>query len=167
MDRAKIREIADQILPELAAGGWKNHLICGSYRRGRSQCKDLDVLVDGDYDATVQKVVSLGLEVIVGAKKPTKKHILRFMKGGLLIDLMFVDETQWGAASMHHTGPMELNIVQRTVAKQKRMSLNQFGLWKGTERVAGTTERGVYQALGLPYLEPEERESYAKKAVQV
>jgi DNA polymerase (family 10) len=38
------------------------------------------------------------------------------------------------------------------------MLLNEYGLFRGSERVAGATEEEVYRALGLPFIAPELRE---------
>jgi DNA polymerase (family 10) len=39
------------------------------------------------------------------------------------------------------------------------MRLNEYGVSRGEEHVAGATEEEVYQALGLPYIEPELRQA--------
>lgn len=156
MERTKAEAIFEKVRGNLS-WSWIRYQICGSFRRGRAQVKDLDVLVIGDYVQTYNAVVAEGWPIVVG-QPDSKQHILRFMVGGLLIDLMFVTEEVWGTAAMHHTGPVEVNIIQRARAKKRGMSLNQFGLWKGEEKIASKTEEEVYKALEIEYMTPEERE---------
>ena len=46
----------------------------------------------------------------------------------------------------------------RRVAQSAGMLLNEYGLFRGEERVAGASEEEVYRALGLPFIPPELRE---------
>ena len=58
------------------------------------------------------------------------------------------------------TGSKENNIKLASIAKRQRWHLkaNGDGLFNERgERVAGDTEESIYQALAIPYQEPEER----------
>ena len=48
-------------------------------------------------------------------------------------------------------------IGLRKVAKAMGYKLNNHGLWKGKKRIAGKTEREIYNALGRPWKKPENR----------
>ena len=39
------------------------------------------------------------------------------------------------------------------------LKINEYGVFRGEEQVAGRTEEEVYAAVGLPYIEPELREN--------
>lgn len=41
---------------------------------------------------------------------------------------------------------------------KKGLKINEYGVFRGKERIAGKTEKDVYAALGLPFIEPELRE---------
>jgi len=89
----------------------------------------------------------------------------RMQVGPLRVDLLLAQPACWGAALLSATGPWWLNISQRAHAKRRGLRLNEYGLW-GLDpstglplpgSIAGQTEQGVYDALGLPWLEPAER----------
>lgn len=139
------------------AGGVKDIVVAGSYRRRRETVRDLDILVTcrrGSpvmdcfvrYD-DVQKVVSQGT---------TKSTAL--LRSGLQVDLRVVPRVSYGSALMYFTGSKQHNIAVRKIAMKKGFKLNEYGVFRGDERVAGRTEQGVYRQMGLAFVEPELRE---------
>ena len=50
------------------------------------------------------------------------------------------------------------NIKLRGLAKDKGLKINEYGVFKGTERIAGRTEKDVYKTLGVRWMPPEMRE---------
>ncbi len=44
------------------------------------------------------------------------------------------------------------------IARARGLKLNEYGVFRGTERIAGATEEEVYRALGLTWIPPESRE---------
>lgn len=76
---------------------------------------------------------------------------------GVKVDVYFAQSDYWGAMMLFATGSGGHNIGLRRIAMKKGMLLNQYGLWRGGERIA-STETGIYKALGRPrYKRPEER----------
>ena len=59
---------------------------------------------------------------------------------------------------VYFTGSKEHNIAIRKIAIQKKFKLNEYGIYRGDEQVAGKTETEVYKKLGLRNIEPELRE---------
>ena len=49
-------------------------------------------------------------------------------------------------------------MVLRQLAIKRKLKLNEYGLLRGTRRVAGRTEEEIYDHLGLAYIPPELRE---------
>ncbi len=85
------------------------------------------------------------------------------------IDLRVVPEEAWGAALLYFTGSKEHNIRLRELARKKKLTLNEYGLFpddgedgspqsRGVETVASKTEKSIYKALGVPFFPPEIRE---------
>jgi DNA polymerase (family 10) len=64
----------------------------------------------------------------------------------------------YGAALLYFTGSRAHGIKLRQIAQHQGLKLNEYGLFRDQDRVAGITEIDVYQALGLPYITPELRE---------
>jgi DNA polymerase (family 10) len=50
-----------------------------------------------------------------------------------------------------------MDKASRSLAKSKRLILNEYGLWRGNERIAGADEKEIFKALGLEYVPPEQR----------
>jgi DNA polymerase (family 10) len=61
----------------------------------------------------------------------------------------------------YFTGSKAHNIVLRDRAMQRGLKLNEYGLFtvEDDARVAGDTEEGIYDALGLAWIDPELREN--------
>ena len=59
----------------------------------------------------------------------------------------------------YFTGSKEHNIVIRRRAIERGLKVNEYGVFRGDEYVAGRTEEDVYAAVGLPYIPPELREN--------
>jgi len=47
----------------------------------------------------------------------------------------------------------------RKLARSKSMKLNEYGLYKNGKRIASKTEKEIFKALGLEYIQPELREN--------
>jgi DNA polymerase (family X) len=59
---------------------------------------------------------------------------------------------------MYFTGSKAHNIRMRNLAIDRGLKLNEYGLFRGSQPVAGATEEEVFAALGLPWIAPELRE---------
>src|SRR5439155_1627651 len=77
---------------------------------------------------------------------------------GLQVDLRVVPAESFGAALLYYTGSKAHNMVLRQLAIKRKLKLNEYGLLRGTRRVAGRTEEEIYDHLGLAYIPPELRE---------
>ena len=85
------------------------------------------------------------------------------------LDLLLVPEAEMGAALLYFTGNDIFNRSMRLLTRKKGMRLNQRGLYKDVVRgrrgerldegvlVEGRCERGIFEALGVPWREPAER----------
>jgi DNA polymerase (family 10) len=80
------------------------------------------------------------------------------LRSGLQVDLRAVTPASFGAAWMYFTGSKAHNIELRGMAQDAGLKLNEYGLFRGSKRIAGASEASVYRALGLPFIEPELRE---------
>jgi DNA polymerase (family 10) len=87
------------------------------------------------------------------------------LASGLQVDLRVVPEESFGAALVYFTGSKAHNIALRRLAQERRLKLNEYGVFsagksgRGAERrIAGETEASVYAAVGLPWIPPELRE---------
>ncbi|MAG93025.1 MAG: DNA polymerase III subunit beta [Planctomycetaceae bacterium] len=155
---AEARPDAEAILETLAALDSTQHAtIAGSCRRLKETVGDLDILVTSD-DATraMDALAEHPLLEKVLARGDTKQRVR--LRSGLELDLRVVPNESYGAAMQYFTGSKEHNIVVRRRAQERGLKLNEYGLFRGDERVAGATEEEVYDAVDLPWIPPELRE---------
>jgi DNA polymerase (family 10) len=73
-------------------------------------------------------------------------------------DLRLVPGESFGSALLYFTGSRDHNLRMRRRAQERGFKLNEYGLFRGRKRVAGTSEKEVLAALGLPLIPPELRE---------
>jgi DNA polymerase (family X) len=131
--------------------------IAGSIRRRKETIGDADLLVIAARAATVMDAfVRLPEVVHVHGKGSTKSSVK--LQTGLDVDLRVVPPESFGAALNYFTGSKDHNVALRRRAIDRRLKLNEYGLFRGDRRVAGKTEEEVYAALGLAYIPPELRE---------
>ena len=132
--------------------------VAGSCRRRKETCGDLDVLaVAGDSAKAMDRLAAHPLVEKVLARGDTKQRVR--LRSGIELDLRVVPAESYGAAMQYFTGSKEHNIVIRRRAQERGLKLNEYGLYRGDEHVAGRTEEEVYAAVGLPFIPPELREN--------
>jgi len=132
----------------------------------RTSTGDLDIVVtsEGSDSATVMDhFVAYGEVAEVISKGETRATVK--LRGGLQVDLRAVEPDAYGAALLYFTGSKAHNIELRKIAQEKSYKLNEYGLFKGTRRVAGKTEQEIYAKLGLDWIPPELREARGEIAL--
>ena len=141
----------------------------GSLRRGRETVADVDLVVgcrnpDQEAELIGKAFRSLaGVEEVLAAG-PTKSSVRAGR--GLQVDLRVVRDDRYGAALLYFSGSKEHNVALRERAIKRKLTLNEYGLWRtgeeaagpGLEPVAAATEQQIYKALGLQHIPPELRE---------
>ncbi|VUT24840.1 MAG: hypothetical protein MASP_00725 [Candidatus Methanolliviera sp. GoM_asphalt] len=149
--------LIDEIINELKKAGVKKVSPAGSFRRMRETVGDLDILAAGEDGGKVIKIFTeLPIVERVLAAGKTKGSVL--IKGGMQIDLRVVEESSYGSALQYFTGSKSHNIKLRKIAMKKGLKLNEYGVFRGDEKIAGRTEESVYATIDLPYIPPELRE---------
>ena len=137
----------------------------GSLRRGCDTCGDIDILAAGPATGSAHAASLMDMfvefpkvERVLG-QGDTKSSVRLW--GGYQADLRLVPRESRGAAMQYFTGSKAHNILLRDRAIQHGFKLNEYGLFRTADdaRVAGDTEEGIYETLGLRYVEPELREN--------
>lgn len=151
--------------------------VCGSYRRHKSTCGDLDVLISNPLIED-ESQISNELPDIVNTLESngilvghlTNKGKTKYMgvcrlpgKPGRRIDIRFVTYPSLGAATLYFTGSGKFNKIMRYRANQRGYTLNEYGLYEYINNVKGKqmyapTEEDIFKILNFVYLTPEERE---------
>jgi DNA polymerase (family 10) len=133
----------------------------GSLRRGRETVGDLDLLVTGPSatDALEKFVAYPRVEEVLA--RGENKASAKVGREGLQVDVRTLPPETFGAAMQYFTGSKDHNVAIRLRAVKLGLKLSEYGLFRVADdmRVAGETEEGIYQALGLPWIPPELREN--------
>ncbi|HOE15165.1 MAG TPA: DNA polymerase/3'-5' exonuclease PolX [Candidatus Paceibacterota bacterium] len=143
----------------------KKIIAAGSIRRMKETIGDLDILIISNNPTPVMDYfVSMPNVFQIIAHGETKSAIR--LKNGLDVDLRVVAEESFGAALNYFTGSKNHGIHLREIAMKKNYKLNEYGLFKIKNnkeiKIAGKTEKEIYQALDLDYIEPEMREDWGE-----
>ncbi len=163
------RPLADDVLAYLeGVDAVERCEVAGSIRRWRETIGDVDVLVGTDSGDTVIEAFlewdSVDDEIESGPSKASVRV------GEVRVDLRVVVPSEFGSALQYFTGSRDHNVGLRNYAIERDMKLNEYGAFDVSdvedpdsgqrvgERVAGDTEEGMYESLGLPWIPPELRE---------
>lgn len=160
---------------------------CGSYRRGKPTCGDVDVLVTHPDGQSHRGVFSKLLDSLHRSGFLTDDLVSQEDNGdqkkylGVCrlpgpaqrhrrLDIIVVPYSEFACALLYFTGSAHFNRSMRALAKTKGMSLSEHALSEAVMRGPGgvkvasghtvptPTERDVFIQLGLPYREPSERD---------
>jgi len=130
----------------------------GSYRRGRETVGDLDFLVvSARVNEVMDRLAEFDGAAELLARGDTKMSVR--LSNGLQVDLRVVPAESFGAALQYFTGSKDHNVTLRGLAKDRGLKINEYGVYRGEEYVAGRTEEEVYGTLDLPCFPPELREA--------
>ncbi|EMA39241.1 helix-hairpin-helix domain-containing protein [Halococcus hamelinensis] len=163
--------------------------LAGSLRRWRETIGDVDLLVASeDPEPVIERFVDWERAERV-IESGTTKASLR--ANGVRVDLRVVVPEEFGGALQYFTGSRDHNIGFRNRAIDRDLKVNEYGVFDVSElgsdgssdvsdgvsevedieagqrvgeRVAGETESGVYEAVGLPWVPPELREDSGELA---
>ena len=152
LERAEIA--AEAVIKQLSPY-CKKIEVAGSVRRQKSWVKDVDfVLIVSDLWGLHSEVKKLGQVRAAGAK------LMRVMAGATQIDLYIATPETWATLLLIRTGSADNNIRLATLAKKRgwHLAASGDGLFdENGERVAGDSERSIYDALDIQWQEPWER----------
>ncbi|MBU1395565.1 MAG: DNA polymerase/3'-5' exonuclease PolX [Gammaproteobacteria bacterium] len=154
---------AEQIAAPLVAWlkdseGVKAVEVAGSFRRRQETVGDLDILVTASRSSDVMERFVRYDEVAEAVSQGKTRSTVR-LRSGLQVDLRVVPEVAYGAALYYFTGSKDHNVAVRKLALKRQLKINEYGVFKGDERVAGRTEKAVFDSVGLPFIPPELREN--------
>ena len=147
--------------------GFGELILAGSYRRGKSDMKDLDFILISDYADSVSIVKSLPKDIYLPILKGDRKVMLYSLRQGtnkvksaIKIDLVIIPTLSRAVSLVHFTGSAKNNIRLRIAAKRRGLLLNEkyiLNLVNG-EVIYPKTEEEVFQIVGVEYQRPEDRE---------
>ena len=150
--------IADSLVAHMRGCAALEQLeIAGSFRRRRETIGDLDIVTASvDASAVLERFLAYPAIIKSLGAGPTRASVV--LNSGLQVDLRVVPRSSWGAALVYFTGSQAHCVRIRRIAQNLGLLLNEYGLYRDSERVAGSDEVEIYQGLGLSWIPPELRE---------
>lgn len=146
-------------------------VICGSYRRGRPDSGDIDVLIldKPEFNAMTEvlKIPVFTHTLAYGDKKYL--GICKINQIHRRIDIELTPANEYPYALMYFTGSQGFNVLMRQRAIDLGVRLNEKNLTReiitdqGQKQILyypATTEEDIFALLGIQYLTPEERDKY-------
>lgn len=180
-----LQKIVDLINTTCLKNGSFKHQICGSYRRESKDSGDIDVLFynnnknstvkDADFFRAIMKTLiknkflkdhltdpnTVTTKYMGFCRLPRKKWCRR-------IDMRCIERKSLPTAQLYFTGSGEFNKNMRFFALKKGYTINEYGVYKLTdkkqkgEEVPVSTETDIFKLLGMDYIEPKNRLSIVK-----
>jgi len=135
--------------------------IAGSIRRKRPFVHDIDmVCIPSNQGQFLYALQQLG-RIKMGGQK-----LIRCEMPEIVLDVYIATPETWATLLLIRTGSAKHNIMLCSLAKRNGMKLHadgsglfRFTDCEGTEsREAGDTEESIFEALGMEYKMPEQRE---------
>jgi len=169
--------LAEEVAKELClylSPGCKNLAIAGSLRRKKPEVGDVELLAipERDWkgrsllDHRVEELIRMGIldhRYTKDGRRASYGEQNKFLihrETGIPVDIFTCGLSDWGVKLLYRTGPDTFNIKMAQLAISKGMRLRySIGLVdKSGKVIASRTEKEIFEALGLEYLPPEQRE---------
>lgn len=173
-----------KVLCDCFKGSCERLIVAGSLRRRKAEVGDVEILYISrrtkvpkvelfgeqpeadEMEFAIERLLTCGtLE-----KRPSKIGVFTWgpenklaihRPSGIPVDLFATDSKRWFNALVCRTGGKDNNLLITTTARRQGWSFEAYGSGfhklDGSERHDTTSERDVYEFLGLPYREPWER----------
>lgn len=155
-------QIAAELLQTLrATPGVTSAVAAGSLRRGRETVGDLDLLVTGPEAEPALEAIAKHPRAYQILSRGVNKVSITMGREAFQVDVRALPMESFGAAMQYFTGSKDHNVAIRMRAIRMGLKLSEYGLFRleDDSRVAGETEEGIYDALGLQWIPPEIREN--------
>ena len=143
--------------------------IAGSYRRGKSESGDIDVLLKSKDKRTYNKFIDELVKIkylypehlALGPKKYNGLAIIQSCIIYRRIDIMYTTPDEYPFAILYFTGSMEFNAKMRGLTLEKGLSMNEYSLKdSNTKKVIDhkfNVEKDIFDYLGMKWVEPTDR----------
>ncbi len=132
--------------------------ITGSLRRGMETVKNIDILaVSAAPENLISHFIKYPEMKSIISQGSAKSAIL--LNSGIAADLNVVEPPSLPSALLHFTGSKEHNTALQALAKERRLKLNEHGLFDGESPLSLNSEEDIYRHLELAAIPPELREN--------
>ena len=138
----------------------------GSYRRGKPDSGDMDVMLCSDGTFTlpeaIETLIAAGLVIDILALDKKKFMGVATCPGvensvPFRLDVFMIDKDNWWTALVTHTGPKDLNTAMRASAAAMGMKLSDQGLFRGVKKIPIKSEAELFKKLAMKPIKPKNR----------
>jgi DNA polymerase (family X) len=158
------RESAEPLLAALRAHPATQRVeVAGSLRRRRESVKDIDFVLSSQAPEAAAELFTTHESVGEIVQRGQTKSAVR-LHNGLQADLRVVADDEFPYILHHFTGSKEHNVELRARAIDLGLKINEYGLFRGEERIDCIDEAAFFKVLGLDYIPPELREGLGEIA---
>ncbi len=157
---SKVLPIARELAAEVTALPSTGRVeLAGSLRRWAETCKDIDIVVTSEDPAGLAATLAEH-ELVAQAGSAGDAGTSLLTHTGVKVDVRITPQKTFGDLLQHFTGSAEHNVQLRERALGRGLSVSEHGVAvvEGKKVHAFSDEAGVYELLGLDYIEPELRE---------
>lgn len=138
--------------------------IAGSIRRKKSDCGDVEILAIpkpysvGLFESEIASVVNKWEKVKGEMEYGKTKYTQRILPSGIKLDLFFAEESNWGLVFAIRTGSADYSHKVLANAWVREGFKSEAGyLYREGQRYEVREEKDLFRLIGVPYVEPEDR----------
>jgi DNA polymerase/3'-5' exonuclease PolX len=135
-------------------------VICGSYRRGKEDSGDIDILLKNEtaFQALIDFLKkNYDIEDLTINTKNKYMGIIKIKEYYRRIDILYIQPSEFVSSLLYFTGSQAENIRLRKKAIKLGFKLNEHGLWKNDTTISLDSEENLYEILEEKYKSPTER----------
>ncbi|MCK4421928.1 DNA polymerase/3'-5' exonuclease PolX [candidate division WOR-3 bacterium] len=130
----------------------------GSFRRMKETVGDIDILVESRENKKVMEEFTSLPEIKQVLESGETKTSVVIEGLNIQMDLRVIPPPSYGAALLYFTGSKEHNVHIRKIAQKKGLKVNEYGVFRSNRRIAGKSEKEIFNLLGMQFIPPEIRE---------
>jgi len=172
MELEKARAIAEELKGILEPACERIPVVAGSIRRQKPEVGDIELLCIpkfvGIVDQLDREIGTLCIQGVLGLRRNKrggkiygpKNKLMVHKPSGIGVDIFSTTEKCWPVALVVRTGGKQTNIRICMAAQERGYKFHPYGSGFSTPdgEIICRSEREVFETVGLPYLEPWERD---------
>ena len=144
MKKQEVEALARELLAELKPYCKKIHIAGSILRKENINHRDIDIVLIPKDRIELENFMKTKGKFIEGGEHESTWKIQRVQ-----IEFYYTNSEEWGAELLAYSLEKGHAIGLRKLAKEKGYKLNNHGLWKGNKKIAGKTEKEIYDKLGV------------------
>lgn len=160
---AEAHRIASEVLDQLRPHCIRVE-IAGSIRRKKPEVKDIEIVAipkpydSGLFPSGIANVVNQWEKVKGGMEYGKTKYTQRILPSGIKLDLFFAEESNWGSILAIRTGSADYSHKVLARGWVGRGFKGEGGhLMRDGMKYEVKEEKDLFELIGIPYVEPENR----------